>query len=271
MKDFNMRSFVSLTLTVSLILLVFTGVVLYIAPAGRIANWTNWVIFGLSKETHQAIHTTSSFLFVFFSAWHIVLNGKAILCYMKNKARKTVIFTKEMVAALALVVFFFVSTQYNVPPVSMIMEIGDSLKASWEEKAQNPPFSQAESVPLEDFAKYLDSTENEVVTLLEQSGIVVQDNEMTLEEIAKENNMSPQQIYEQVEKQGLQVVDKEYRSGQGSKTIAQLAEEHEIPVEVALQRLQEKGIQASASTRLQEIALQQNLTSHDAIILITEP
>ncbi|KAB2951652.1 DUF4405 domain-containing protein [Heliorestis acidaminivorans] len=135
MAKLNLRSFVSLTLFISIVLVVYTGIILYIAPAGRIANWSDWTVLGLSKESYSNIHTTASFLFTFFSVWHCALNWKAIVCYLqKNKSKKTMFFTKEFIAALALTVFVLLGTHYHVPPVSVILDVGEGIKASWEDQ-----------------------------------------------------------------------------------------------------------------------------------------
>ena len=62
-KKFNWRAFNSLYIVYSFIILSLSGFVLFIAPPGRIANWTNLTIMGFTKHEWQAIHIIFTFLF----------------------------------------------------------------------------------------------------------------------------------------------------------------------------------------------------------------
>ena len=62
-KKFNWRAFNSLYIVYSFIILSLSGFVLFIAPPGRIANWTNLTILGFTKHEWQAIHIIFTFLF----------------------------------------------------------------------------------------------------------------------------------------------------------------------------------------------------------------
>jgi hypothetical protein len=47
---FQLRGFVSLLLTLFFLALSFSGVMLYLTPRGRVANWTGWSMLGLEKR-----------------------------------------------------------------------------------------------------------------------------------------------------------------------------------------------------------------------------
>ena len=84
------RNIISLTMLLSFIFMSLTGIVLYITPEGRIAYWTNWMLFGLGKTDYNNLHTTTSFLFILSSIMHVYLNCKSIVDYLKNRLRKIV-------------------------------------------------------------------------------------------------------------------------------------------------------------------------------------
>ncbi|MCK4782139.1 MAG: DUF4405 domain-containing protein, partial [Desulfobacteraceae bacterium] len=56
-KRFNWRGWTTFVVTISFVVDTISGIILYVAPPGRIANWTNWTIWGLNKEEWAAIHT----------------------------------------------------------------------------------------------------------------------------------------------------------------------------------------------------------------------
>ena len=61
---FQWRAFVTLFVTLSFLLIAASGIVLYVAPPGRVAHWSVWTLGGLDKEGWQAVHTVFAFLFV---------------------------------------------------------------------------------------------------------------------------------------------------------------------------------------------------------------
>ena len=49
-RRFNWRGFASLATGFAFLIMIVSGVVLYVAPRGRVANWTDWTVMGLGKE-----------------------------------------------------------------------------------------------------------------------------------------------------------------------------------------------------------------------------
>ena len=84
-KKFNWRAFNSLYIVYSFIILSLSGFVLFIAPPGRIAIWTNLTILGFTKHEWQAIHIIFTFLFIIAIVFHIYFNWKPILFYFRKK------------------------------------------------------------------------------------------------------------------------------------------------------------------------------------------
>ncbi len=63
-----MRKVTALTLAISGLIELITSVVLYILPSGRVAYWSNYQLFGLSKTEWGNIHITVGTLFVVMGA-----------------------------------------------------------------------------------------------------------------------------------------------------------------------------------------------------------
>ncbi len=130
-SSFKLRPFISFFLSFSFIGLLITGIVLYIVPPGRIANWGGWTLMGLTKKQWEALHTTGALSFVIFSIMHIVLNWKVILNYLRHKSKRTLNRTKELIIAALLFIFIVIGTIANWAPFSTIMEIGEKISNSW--------------------------------------------------------------------------------------------------------------------------------------------
>ena len=199
---FKFRGFTSLALTFSFIMITVTGLVLYIVPPGRVAHWIDWRIIGMSKEQWGSVHTIFSFLFVILGIIHIVYNWRTLLAYLKNQARKTFSLKAELVASLAMVFLVFAGTLYEVPPFSTTMDIGESFKESWETGGIKAPAPHTELKTLEEVAADFDMDIDQLMNRLEHNLIFVQDPTMTLKDIAEENGMSPNDLYEAIQRRG---------------------------------------------------------------------
>ena len=83
-----MKKVTSLSLGFSFLIMSYTGVILYIAPHGRIAKWIDWHFLGLDKTQYQELHITSMVTFLVFGILHIYYNWKPIISYMKDSTKE---------------------------------------------------------------------------------------------------------------------------------------------------------------------------------------
>ena len=125
MKRFkmNVRRFVSCCEAVLFIVIVISGIALYVSPSTRIAYTTLWRFLGFSKYQWQAIHITASILFLLFGIVHIYYNWKAFRKYIINEG-----FRIEFLAALLLGAIVVFAAIKGVTPVNKIMAINWTFK-----------------------------------------------------------------------------------------------------------------------------------------------
>ena len=105
----TLRKMTSLTALLSFVGMVVTSLVLYIVPHGRVAYWADWTLLGLDKTRWGDLHINLGLLFLLALGLHIYYNWKAIVAYLKNKARQVRIFTPDfntrpLVLTLAILV-----------------------------------------------------------------------------------------------------------------------------------------------------------------------
>ena len=81
------RRITSLTALIAFIMVIITFLVLYIVPQGRIANWADWRLIGLSKDQWGAIHTNMGTLFLIAIGFHIYFNWTPIKTYFKDRKK----------------------------------------------------------------------------------------------------------------------------------------------------------------------------------------
>ena len=262
-KKFSWRSFISFGLTYTIFILLISGVMLYMSPPGRYAHWVNWEIWGFSKESWQAIHTVFSYTFVILSVFHLfTINWKVFLSYFKKKS--TAGFNKkwEFISSTALVLIFFFGIIYAVQPFQAVMDFGEYLTESWEKAEERAPVPHAELLTLNELAHQLDMpSSDEFVKKLENHNLIFENTHtQTLQEIAKNNHTTPQEIYEQITKLE---VNQRQGSGIGRKTLEDFALEVEKSVEEILTILKNNNITAEKGQTLRNIGDNNNIPPRD--------
>jgi hypothetical protein len=242
----KIRRITSLSALLSFLALVTTSVILYIVPHGRVAYWADWHLWGLTKTEWSNIHMNLGLLLLISIGLHIYYNWKAILSYLKNKAKQIKVFT-------------------------------DSVKNAATKKYGEPPYGHAELSSLKVFAKKMRFDLTEAMTRLNKADISVDSEKQTLQDIATRNHLSPQQVYlamkpaAEVGKPGKMPLTPP--PGTGSRTLADICQEHGLNIPTITRRLAEGKIKAAADMTIKEIARKNSINPtelYDAIRRIAE-
>lgn len=263
-KNFNWRGFTSLYITLSFIIMAISGIILYFAPPGRIANWSYWRFLGLLKSQWQAIHTIFTFLFIIATGFHLFFNWKPFIAYLKTKFESNVKLRKELLVSALFVVIIFVMTIYDFVPFKNVMDLGENLKDSWSTEKMEPPIPHAEDQTITEFANTINMPVEELKNSLTAKGLNIPDENTTIKEIAKLNNISPSEIYNNV-KRGNQQVNQPVGEGRGygRKTLSEICAQNNISIEAAIANLKAHGIEAEENEKLKDIATRYNLLPID--------
>jgi hypothetical protein len=265
----TLRKTTSLTTLLSFILLLITSVILYITPHGRVAYWANWEMVGLGKEQWGALHINLGLLFIIAGIVHTVLNWDLMMLYLKNKAKQFRLFTADFNIALIITLFITIFTLFELPPVNAVQTFNETLKEAANKKYGEPPYGHADESTLLTFCKRTGLDLNESKEKFAAAGIRFNSDLSTLAEIAQANQMTPQQVYDAIKTEGAElqsgIIDEACEtisrgsgsgsgSGMGRKTLADLCAENGIEPEVAIAKLKEQGIDASADSKVKTLA-----------------
>lgn len=256
-KSFNWRIFISFGFLLAFLILLVSGLVLYISPPGRVANWTDWRILGLTKRGWENQHTVFSFAFAILSVFHLfVINWNAFLSYLKTKTTQGLKSPKELLASSILFLVFAAGTMYAVQPFSAIIDFGNRISESWEEQDRQPPVPHAEAITLVELAlgsSGLGGDAEALKTKLTEAGFSVSSVDETLAEIAERNNTIAEKLYRHIapEKSGKSTLP---AKGLGRKTLQKVADSAGISA-VSLQlALRQQDIDAELEMTLKAIA-----------------
>jgi hypothetical protein len=236
--------------------MLLSGVILYISPPGRVANWTDWRMIGLTKRGWQNQHIIFGFAFVILSVFHLFfINWKAFLSYLKSKTVEGLKSPGELVSIIVLSSIFGLGTYFNIQPFSAVIRFGNEISNSWERKDTRAPVPHAELMTLEELSRQpgLGNDPEALVKKLESAGLTVTSRKQTIAEIANANGMTAEKVYAFIApaEQGKHKIQGE---GFGKKTLQQIADESGVSPASLQLALRQKGIEAKTDTPMKAIA-----------------
>ena len=271
----NIRRAVSLTLLISLVPLILTSVILYIVPEGRVAYWSNWKMLGLSKTQWGDIHINLGWLFLAAGLFHLYLNWKPVLTYMKNKTKELRVFTLEFTTGLLLTLVFIIGTLMGIPPLSTILDFGTSFKDAAAEKYGEPPYGHAELSSLKILAQRTGLDLGGIQAELSAEGIVHEGVEQSVLEVAKNNQLTPKEVWEVMQRTQPAEQAGEKKPfpdvpfpGFGRQTLEQICSSYGLDPEVIALALEEKGIRVDVTKSIKDIAEANSMDPHGLFAII---
>jgi hypothetical protein len=262
-EKFSLKKTVSLTLGLSFLVMSYTGIMLFMTPKGKIAFWTDWTLLGLTKTQYTDLHITSMFLFLAAGIWHIYYNWKPLLSYLKNHLHRLTPLKKEFLAALVLNLFFVGATMLHLPPMQSIVNLNTAIKDYWERQVGAPPFGHAEEATVASLAPQGGIDTPTAMMRLRDAGFHVKNGRQTLEQIAVENGVSAQKVYDAMLPQTRAQQSATPLSGMGRRSIASLADAGHIDLEKALAYLEAEGVDATPQTAMRDAAGQLGTTPYE--------
>jgi hypothetical protein len=268
-KKFHWKVFVSFYVVFSFLALAVSGIVLYVAPPGRIANWSVWRMVLLSKAQWQAVHTIVALLFLVAAGFHISFNWKVLVAYLTSKLHEGLRMKRELATATAAAVVLLTVTIAGVPPFSTVMDVGEDIKNSWSTATNEPPVPHAELMTVEKLAETVKLPPEKVVANLEKHGVTMTQPGMTVQQIADQNKLTPQQVYQRIQSEDAKPkVSLAEGGGWGRMNVQQACDRFSVPVGTGVERLRAAGIEAESGSMLRELATAQGKTPIDIAKII---
>ena len=92
---------------------------------------------------------------------------------------------------------------------------------------------------------------------------------MTVQQIADENKLTPQQVYQKIQSEDAKPkVTLAEGGGWGRMSVQQVCERYSVPVDAGVARLQAAGFEASGTTMIRELATSRGKTPIDVAKII---
>ena len=280
------RSLIAFIVTWAFAILTITGLVLYVVPQGRVAYWTHWSLFGLGKEQWGDVHMMFGGIFIITGIIHLYFNWKPFKKFLADRVKGKLQLKQEFVIAMAFSVVIMVMSIFHIPPVSWVFDLNQVLKDSWVTSPElEPPFGHAEEVSLAGISRRMGLDLEQGVDALKREGYRFNGPQDSLDKIARENNVTPMDVYAIVqpyEKQAepvpvsgvtVEVVEARYAgTGLGRKTLVEVCKSVQISITNCVERLSLKGFNVDTNEKLKQAAERYEINPIDILkmLLVTD-
>jgi len=284
----------SVFIAASFLLLLISGTALFVSPPGRVANWSDWRMFGMTKHQWSGVHTWFATVFVLMAVFHLMFNFRPLMNYFRDRLTRRLGWRWEWVVALVLCVGVFVGAQVRVPPFSTLLDFGERVKKSWEDVRVAAPIPHAELLSLKELSSQAKVPYETAVERLEARGFKGIRPEAIVQGLARTNQVSAQRIFEIIQGQrgrgrgggGHGATAQAERGagpvasgghggfgrggGAGWQTLVQYCSSSGITLTNATATLQAKGLKFNADRTMREIALDNGYDRPYEIISLLE-
>ena len=259
---FQWRALVSVLVTLTLLILLLSGVMLFVSPPGRIANWTNWTLLGLRKNEWAGVHVWFSMVFAVVAVVHLILNWRPLVGYFKSKLTRQLAFRKEWMLALVLCGFVYAGLRAGLPPFSSLLAFNERIKESWDQPVDRAPIPHAELLSLGELVERAGVELPVALSRIAAAGITNATPELVVGKLADQNGVSGQRIYQLIVGKASTPAATGHAGGGGAgkgggpgrKTLTQYCDEQGLKVADVLKRLEAKGIHAKETQTLRDIS-----------------
>jgi len=272
----KLRKIVSLTASLAFLVMLLTSVLLYIAPQGRVAYWSDWRFWGLDKAQWGNIHMNVGLIFLLTLGLHVYYNWTALISYLRNQSRQLIIATGEFSFALILLIAVIAGTYAELPPLVYVQQVNDFLKESAATKYGEPPYGHAELSSVKTVAARMGLDPGTVLQHLAQSQVRLENENQTILAIARLNNRTPKQIYDAMlattkdSPPSLQPMPNQPPAGFGKQSLTHVAAQYGLNIDEILAKLEARAIQAARDLSVKDIAAQNGMSPPDLYQLLLE-
>lgn len=274
---FSLRKTSSLTALLSFAVLAGTGIVLFLVPQGRVAYWSEWRLWRLTKEHWAALHILLSLLFLVAGVIHIVLNWGPIVSYIRDRRKRIAVLTAESAVAAGLTLAFSLGTLAGAPPFRWVMELNTKVKDQASRTYGEPPYGHAEQSSLKTFSDRVGLDLGKAMGLLREGGISFQGETDRIQDIAKRNGRTSQEVYlamKAAEKpkpaSAAGEPPEEAAPGLGRKTLPELCQEYHLDLARIRTALESRRLKVSTEQPIRALAEANGMGPHDLYALIRQ-
>ncbi|WP_232237147.1 DUF4405 domain-containing protein [Thiosulfatihalobacter marinus] len=124
----NSRALSLFGVTFSSMVMLISGLVLFLAPRGKLANSLDWQVMGIHRQLWSDIHIVMTALFVAVALWHAALHWRSFKTMILGNRMRPRGYRREALAGLCLVIGLVALTLLGWPPASWLVDLNEAFK-----------------------------------------------------------------------------------------------------------------------------------------------
>lgn len=195
------RGLTSLVVALSFFVMTVSGILLYVAPRARDANWSGWTCLGLWREQWVDMHIVTSTLFVLFGLVHLYFNWRALWGYLHSRLHHGLNLWKELIIAVVVVGGLSVASIIGLSPARQLVQGSEDIKDHWGRTLPRAPFRHAELLTLDAIEERVGVPSEALSETLQNNGYKNVSSGASLLELAETNGTTPAAVFEILRKQ----------------------------------------------------------------------
>lgn len=131
MSRINSRVIAVYGVGLSFFVMSASGLMLLLAPQGRLARQIDWSLFGLGRSGWEAVHNATAFAFMALGLWHIVIHWSVIRNFLIGGPGHPASHRPEALAMLILVGLLVATAILDLPPASWLVDLNEFFKREY--------------------------------------------------------------------------------------------------------------------------------------------
>lgn len=202
---FRFRRFATNVLVLSFLVSAVSGVILFFRPEGSLARWAGWSVLGLGKAQWEALHLVFVGVFLLVSILHVWYNWRPLIAYLHQRSsalmlpRWVALPSREFLAAIGVALVVFAGTLVEWQPFAGVLALRTAVKDGAIVTMMPPPVPDADRRTFADLCELAGIPAAQAVNNARTRGIDVQDTAMTVADIARAHDLTPEAIYRAIQ------------------------------------------------------------------------
>ena len=130
-KRFQSRVYAVYGVAITFAVMTVSGLMLLLAPQGRLAKSIDWHLFGLGRDGWEAVHNATSFAFIGLALWHLLVHWSVVRSFLVGSRAQPASHRPEALAMLALVALLVLTAVLDLPPARWLVDLNAYFKMEY--------------------------------------------------------------------------------------------------------------------------------------------
>lgn len=194
-----LRGTVDLILAVVFILIAVSGIALYQAPPGRIADAIGWTFLGVTKDTWETVHTYLGFVMIGLVAIHLIIGFNSMVVMLRSAFKKSRVKVAGGLVLIGLVIvggYFAFAALTAEEETTYETTSSEEISVTVDNTTIEITGSMLKSLTLEQLAKMYDVDPQKLVEILKADYNIEAQPDQLLETIEINNELDREQFKE---------------------------------------------------------------------------